>query len=760
MIVKFITARPGWTLLFTLLISIPLWVFVPQVKTINDVDYTSVENDPDIEFYDGFKGIFEKNDFFMIVFRNDNIFQPAVLKLIHKLTIQLEKLEEVREVTSLSNVNDIIGEADAFRVEKFLKTIPSDRATLARLKKRALNNPLYRDRLISRDGTTTTIIVYPYDPPEAEDDPHRLIDKTFAILKNFQESTGQTFHVAGLTLTNVRLNEFLQADTALFIPLSYFMIIVMVWLFFRSLKIAVMAFLNISLCLAGTFGFMAIVGATINDVTSLVPPLIMALSLANSIHIFNHYLRHRRARSDNRAAIQQTWRGNFKPCFFATLTTSVGFLSLTLSRINSIQEFGLSVAAGVWLAFIFSFLFLPALMIFMPLAVSHSTRQVKRDRVIKLLAGIVQLNRHYHRVILLLFIGLSLGAGYFISRINVETNFIEWFKSGTSLRQSLDFVENHLAGVESIDVSLQGERFDLFKDPENVEFIETVQNYLNLLPEIDMTMSFADYIKDMNESFHNEDPKYRKIPDSRKLIAQYLLLYDAEDIEDVMNEGFNHARIMARTSEHSSRIHKQIIQKIEIFLAEKSPLGLTARVTGAPVSYLKTIDELLNSQIKSLATTVIVISCLMFVVFRSWRLGLISLIPNLFPVVLNFGIMGLFGIPLNTGTALIAAVVIGIIVDDTIHFLHHYQAKLREGCSPDQAIANAIQVKGVAVLTTSLVLFFGFGVELFASFIPLIQFGLLCAIIMLSALAADLFLLPSILSLAKATDRKVGSENL
>jgi predicted RND superfamily exporter protein len=308
-------------------------------------------------------------------------------------------------------------------------------------------------------------------------------------------------------------------------------------------------------------------------------------------------------------------------------------------------------------------------------------------------------------------------------------------------------VEENLSGTETINISIKGGSRDIFKIPEHLIFIETLQEYIDSLPEIDTTNSLTDYIKDMNESFHNEDRSYYRVPETREMIAQYLLLYDSDDIDDYINSAFDHARILARTSRHGSHDLKIIIEKIENFLQEKTPDVLEARVTGGAVQGVNISSTMVSGQIKSLSIAVMVISLIMFFVFRSFSLGILSLIPNIFPIIMNFGIMGALGIPLNTATSLISAVAIGIAVDDTIHFLHKYREARREKKQRDEAIQNTILIKGKAIMTTSIILASGFGVLLLSSFTPTIQFGGLTALIMVSALAGDLLLLPAILRL-------------
>jgi predicted RND superfamily exporter protein len=745
-IFSFIIKHPWLSLMLSLIISLPFLLFLPHIKTVENVDYFTLEGDPDVPYYANFKKVFGNDEFFLIAFKDEDIFTEENLSLIKDISARLEEMDEVRKVISLSTVSDTIGEEDYFLVQNFLHEIPEDKTALQKLKQKAIYNPLYRDSIISRDGSTAAIVVLTHEKPGDEAYRKRLIHKTSLLLHEYETAVNKNFHIAGWTVTNLQLSEYMKKDLAQFIPIVYLIIIIVIFTLFRNVKIALLSFLNVSLCLSSTMGFLAMIGATVNNVTTIIPPLIMALSLADTIHVFTHYLSTKRENGDTANALLKAVHQVYKPCLLTSITTIAGFLSLRLSNIPPIQEFALISSMGIILAFIFSFLFLPPLIVLF----SPSPRHRGKDSLIlmdKILKRLFEINIRYKNTVIIVCALLTIIAFLFGSRIKVETNFVEFFKENLPLRQSMNFVEKNLSGTETINISIKGDSKDIFKNPKNLLFLETLQNYVDSLPEIDMTTSFVDFIKDMNESFHNEDKSYYRIPDTREMIAQYLLLYDSDDIDDFVNSSFDHSRILARTDRHSTRDLQSIIEQIENFLREKTPETLKARVTGKALQIVNLSSDMVKGQIKSLSLAVIVISVLMFIVFRSVPLGLLSMIPNIFPIILNFGIMGAVGIPLNAATALIAAVAIGIAVDDTIHFMDNYRKERREKRERSEAIQNTILIKGKAIMTTSIILAFAFGILVLSSFMPTLQFGRLTALIMVSALVGDLLLLPAILRL-------------
>lgn len=732
----------------SILFALVFVVFNPFVKTVNNVDYFTLDNDPDIRFYESFKTVFGNDEFFVIAVKCDDFFSAERLVMLQQITEQLDALEDVDEVTSLANVNDIIGGEDFFEVRKFLDDIPEEKEALDRLRIAAIGNALYRKNLISENGNTAAILVVPFDKPDDEDFRKRLLAQTDAVLAPYK-ARGVSFHVGGWTVTNFSLGHYLNADTMVFIPATYLLITLATWLFFRNWRLVLLAVVNISLCVGATRGLMGMAGITLNNVTVIIVPLVMALALCDTVHIFSHMDRGLLKRfPDEKQALAHVLNSVGLPCFLTTVTTAIGFLSLFISEIPPIKQFAWVASAGMVFEFLFSFFFLPPLiLLFHPekLYLSNDAG----ERMPLFLRALFRFVNRYGRWVIACCLVITLISCYATSRLRVETNLLEFFKKSSPVRTALDFVETHLAGVGAVDVSFKAKMPEAFKEPDNLRVIETVQEFVSGLNGVDKTISFVDFLKDMNQSFHAEDTAFYQIPESSELVSQYLLLYDSDDLEDFVSADYSHARLSIRISLHSSAQQKNLIDRINGFLEKVDAGDLTIRVTGQAVKDVNVIDALVSSQVSSLSIAALVISIIMFVVFRSVSLASLSMIPNLFPIILNFGIMGLFGIPLDTGTALIAAVALGIAVDDTIHFLTEYQRHRVQGLRLADSLEAVIQRKGRAMISSSLILALGFGVLVLSRFMPVVHFGLLCAIIMVTAVIGDLLLLPAVILMKK-----------
>lgn len=740
--INLITRHKYVALIVSILVSIPFIFNVSKVKTVDNVDYFTLENDPDVQYYEEFKAVFGNDEFFIIAFQKEEIFTHDNLSLLKKITEDLEGIEEVRKIKSLANVDDTIGENDFFFVRKFLETIPDTKTDLEKLKKTALANPLYVKNFISLDGKTAAIIISVYDRPDDPGYRKRLIEKCKQTLEPYKDQTGE-IHMAGWTTTNLHLSQYMKKDIATFIPITYLFITLAVFLFFRNIWLTLAAVLNISMCMGSTMGLLSIFNITLNNVTTIVPPVVMALALCDIVHIFSHLNKELLTRFESKEkALAHVLKLVFMPCFLTTVTTAIGFLSLYLSDIPPIKDFALVASCGMVFEFFFSFVFLP------PLLLLFNENKIFQDRqkhhkinvILEKTAGFVL---KYFKGIFWAGLLMMITSLYLASMIKVETNLLEFFKKKSEVRRSTDFVENSLAGVGTLDISFSSLREEAFKDPDTLKLVETIQLYINTIEGVDKTLSFVDFIKEMNQSFHGENPEYLSVPGSKAMIAQYLLMYDSEDISDFVNDAFDHGRISVRLSRHSTRSQEIIIHQIERFLDNIQAGDTTIRITGRALQDVNTIDSLVKGQIYSLSAAAVIIIAIMFFVLRSVSMGCISMIPNLFPIVLNFGIMGLFGIPLNTATALIAAVAIGIAVDDTIHFLSEFKLHLSRGNDVKESVTRTILFKGKAILLSSLILCIGFGVMVFSRFVPTINFGGLSSIIMITAVMGDILILPS-----------------
>lgn len=758
--------HPALTILFTLFITASALFFIPRIRLDNSVEVFCDKKSPNYTRFQEWKSQFGNDQFIIIAFSDKDIFTQGNLSLIYRLTERLENLKYVEEVTSLATVNDIIGSESDFIVEPLMSEVPASREEARALKKQALANPIYLKDIISNDGRTASILVELENRPASEYVyKTEVMEKTMEILKEeFPE--GKNYYISGPRTIEHFYTDYMKKDLATFLPLIILVIIIILALAFRTVGGVLLPLSSILIALSWTMGILYAFGFNINNITTIIPPIVLAIALADSVHFVGEGIQKRRLGIREKTAtsrsgrIRETMEHLMVPCFLTSVTTSVGFFSLTVSKTPPVRELGLVIGIGVLLAFFITFTFLPAMASLKllrfdlpPLKISPQTKQPGlirtargyRDVFDEAMKKVGNFNERRRIFILAGAAFLIAFSVWGMTRIRVETSMLEQFRKRSFIYRSTDFIEKNLSGVYFLNVSLEAGERDYFKDPAVLEKIEVLQGFLDGMPRIDKTNSAVDYIKEINKSFHNEDASFYAVPPTRRLVSQYLLLYGARDLHVYIDSEWKWATVRARLNEHSTRGIKDMVHEIEAYLGRNFPARLKCEVLGWPVLEAESNDNTTNGQIQSLSLAMLIIFGMMFLVFRSVPVGLVSIIPNILPILINFGIMGILGIRLDAATSIISAIAIGIIVDDTIHFLYQFGKEIKEGKSYQEAMHGALLKKGRPIVFTSMILFFGFGIVAFSNFVPTMQFGLLTAGMMVTALLADLIILPALL---------------
>lgn len=730
----------GWT---TAGLALFLFAQIPRLTTISSVDVFLDWTHPSARYFREFKKEFPKEEYFLIAFEDEALFSAPSLHRLRAVTEELAALEEVMDVSSLANVVDTVGDGDAFIAEKFLKEIPDDPAALEALRRRAVAHPLYRRQLVSTDGRVGAIVVYAHNRPEDPLYQARLLEKTEAILSR-HPNPGGGYRLAGYLVTNVALDDYMNRDLARFLPLVLALVGAAVLWVFRSGRLLALAMLNIGVTLGATLGFAAMAGYALNTVTTIVVPLCVSLALADTIHVFGRLdAGTLRAHPDPRDALRSALRGVVFSCLLTSVNTALGFASFASNRITAIAEFGVVAASAMVFEFFFTFGLLAPLLLRFKSAAIYRDRDFSDPHALqKCLRACQRAVKARPGTILVIGVAVLAVAAAGVPRVRVDTDFLKFFWPDERIRRDVDFIEQRLCGTQDLSLSVRAPDPGAFKDPAQLAVLERLEAFATTLPTVDVTTSLADYLKDMNQSFHNEDPAKWTLPTTRRMVEQFLLLYSGDDLEDYVTPDYRHARITIHLSEHSLARLGDIARRLDEF-ARSLPTRLEIRITGYMAQEINTANVIVEDQAKNLLQSVVSIGIVMWVVLRSLRLALLFLMPNLYPIVLNFGLMGYTGVALDTGTALIASAAFGIVVDDTVHFMMDYREHRRSGTPVETAVLSVMRDKGEAVMTSFLVLALGFGVLMLSRFVPIFHFGLLNVFVLSAGVLADVFLLPA-----------------
>jgi len=730
--------------------------FYATLPTETSVESLIVENDPDRRFYEGFKEQFGEDEFLVVGFQHEHLFSPEILALIKQQTDRLEQIEEVKEVVSLSNVENIIGTDFDFIVEPLVDELPRNSSESNLIRQRATANPLILGNLFSSETSSALYLIRTKAHPGDEGYDARLVAKVRDVFSAEQGAPDISYHIAGWLVTDVSMSQYMARDMMFFMPLTFGIIALFLWVFLRNLYAVGISLLTVTVALVWAMALLNLIGGAMGPMTSILAPLIMALIVADAVHIFQYFLTATDVSSSPVTRIHITLKHLSIPCFLTSLTTALGFASLGLSDIPPIRHLGIAAAGGMMFEFVLVFMLIPLCVYALRnksgvwfrktrIAPENPPGPLSLDRILCWWSTKVG---HYRKIIVVCTLVVTFLSLYALTQVQVETNLIDYFKQGTEVRTDAQFFDRNLGGATTLEVSIKSAELDYFKNPEALEMIGAIENYVTNWPFVTKATNLTSFLQQMNAAFHNNSAEFYRTPQERNLIAQYLLLYDGDELAYFINADYNWARLSFKINEHSSRILEDKVAALQQYLAQNFQQDdLEFNITGKTYLVTKLVNSIIYGQIQSLTFALLTITALLFWVFKSFRLGLLSIIPNMFPIIINFGIMGLFNIPLNTATAIISALAIGIAVDDTIHYLVHYQEVRKTGASINDALTSSIRAKGGAIITTSIILTCGFVVLCFSSFVPTIQFGLLCSIIMLTALVGDLVVLPAILAL-------------
>lgn len=474
------------------------------------------------------------------------------------------------------------------------------------------------------------------------------------------------------------------------------------------------------------------------------------MAIAYSVHIVVSYARLRRTGLNREDSIGVTLEKNFTPVLLSAVTTAVGFLSMILNDVPPVQHLGILVGSGVLFTFVISVTLLPALLAICPCGIKPTMirakplhhRNPRSEWTDRLGHFVVQ---HHHRFFYGL-LGLAVIASFPILRLELDNNFVNYFKPGHWYRDAVEFVNENLTGISYTDFSLESGRENGINDPVFLRKVEAFTDYLKTIPEVVHVNSIVPIIKGLNKNLHADDPDYYRLPETQELTAQYLLLYTMSlpfglDLTNQINVDYSSTRVTATMKKISAKRHREILKEVGSWVAENDP-ELKAKGTGTLVMFAFLSDRVIRGMLKSLALALTLITAVCILALRSVRLGLLSLFPNGLPILLTFGIWGMLGEHVDFVVSIVATAALGIIVDDTIHLLVRYQRNKNKGMDSGSAFRFAIEDVGHELLFTSIILIIGFGLFILSGFRINSTIGIMISLSIGLALVYDFLFMP------------------
>ena len=703
------------------------------------------ENDQEVEQYYSFRDEFGRED--NIISLTYNCDDPFLLKNYlenKKITQNLSKINGISNVLSISNLGIELNISET--------NLPDENLTqkqIDEIRNYIFKYSIFTNNLISEDGTITSIIL---EVDESfNDHPGRL--KIMKDIENIIDNSNWDWYETGIPVLRTKYVQYMIGDFIKFFPPVTIILFLVLYMMFKSMKIVLLPILTVFISVIWILGLMSLFDFSINIITYIVPTLVMIVGVADSVHILIKYNQDIKISNNTKISIKKTIQGIGNAILLTSLTTSIGFLSLLSTNIVMIKEFGFLVAIGVLIAFLVSIFLIPPLLILMDNTYPLKTKSSKKGIRYYILKRIVEVNKNHHFIILIIssiFIALFI---YFASKVETNSALLDDLSSGNELFEDIKFTEENMGAVFPFEVIITA------KDEKNnfiengiansriIVFVDKIQKKINSIPEIRKTISVVDYLDIIHNNFNEESEEKSYLND--ELIFQYFVLN--EDIfQNLINFEYSKTRISARIKDINSTRANEIVKEINEWKSENIPDDIQISLTGTTLMALKVNDYLVNNLIISFLIAFGVIFISMGFLFKSLKLAIFSMIPNLIPILFMAAIMGIFDIKLRPTTAMTFAIAFGIAVDDTIHYMVRFRQELSmNNGNFIEANSETIFSTGNAIISTSLILGCGFLVMVSSNFLPSRDFGFLSAITMFGAIIGDLFFLPTMLRLLK-----------
>lgn len=732
---RIVAAWPRSIVVVSLLLTVAATATVPLLRFDSSFDRFLIPDSPDLAAYHDFTDRFGNDRVLVVGIDCDDPLAPATVAELRRVVAGLEAIEGVARVYSLVSAPMVRGDGDTLRLAPPVDGPPPTGGEAAALLARLDRDPVYAGRLVSRDRRLLGILAT-LDPPPEETEAYRRITEAAQLIL---APLGDRAHLSGEPVIENEMNRFMRRDLETFIPITLTLTAATLLLLFRTPLGVLLPMAAIVASTAWALAIFLLSGRTVNNVSSMIPPLIMVIAASDAVHLFSHYRSHAHLLG-RAAAITETVRRIGPGCLMTSLTTAAGFASLTASPIPALDDFGRFSALGVLFSFFLTIIALPAALHLLPVP-AEPRAAVQHDVWIRTLAARLTAAPRWILTASLAIFAVSVAL---IPQIRVETDDLTYFKEGSTIRSDTALLQHHLGGVRPLDLVLTGES-GAFTDPERLARLARFGDWVRTVKGIDGATSAADLLTAL---FARLDG--RPIGDhTQPAIAQGYLFFElseegSDELARYLSGDRAIAHIALQEGESRTSVMKVQIDQIRARVAQDFP-ELSLEVTGYAHFYMQISDLIVSSQVRSLAIALVSVTAMMVILFRSWRTGLLSMVPNIVPLTCTFGLMGAAGIALNSATAMVASVALGLAVDDTIHFLNHLQQERRTADSVAAALAPALRAVARPMLYTSLILGIGFGTLLFSRFVPSFYFGILAVATVVTALLGDLFLFPALL---------------
>jgi len=740
-----------WLVILLVLIAI-----VASATGIKNLYFTSdyriffSEENPQLQAFEELQDTYTKNDniLFVIAPKDGKVFTNKNLAAIVDITKQGWQIPYSIRVDSVTNFQYTRANEDDLLVEDLvLKPLSLTKKELENKKNIALSEPLLLNRLISKDASVTGVNVTMQLPgkaqhlevPEASKFANELADKFRVKYPDLD------IRMTGMIIMNNEFSAQSKKDIKTLVPLMFLAVVIVLALLLRSKTATAMTLLVIIATIITAIGLTGWVGIKLSPPTTTSPIIIMTIVVANCVHILMTFLQEMRGGLDRIAAMRESLRINFQPVFLTAVTTALGFLSMNFSDAPPFRDLGNIVAMGVLVAFVLSVTLLPSIITMLPIKVKSNVRSFN------FMTAFAEFVIKYQRKLIIGMVVLVIALVSFVPSNELNDEFVKYFDESVQFRQDTDFATSNLTGIYLIEYSIPAKDSGGIAEPEYLKSLEKLADWYRQQASVLHVNVLTDTMRRLNKNMHGDSSAWYKLPEVRDLAAQYLLLYEFSlpfglDLNNQINVDKSATRLVVTLESVSSNDLLDIEERAQEWMKQNLPKNMQVQGASSSIMFAHIGERNIRSMLLGTTVALVLISLILIIALRSVKIGLLSMLPNLIPAAMAFGIWGIFVGQVGLALSIVTSMTLGIIVDDTVHFLSKYiRARREKGMSSEDAVRYAFANVGMALFITSIALVAGFLVLSLSAFELNAGMGQLTAITITVALLADFLLLPPLL---------------
>jgi len=761
---RWLTRHPRAVVTANLALAAMLGAAAVRLRIENSLESLLPAGDPEVAYYNHVRTVFGSDDVAVVGMRANDIFAPATIQKIARVTEAIGHVAGVERVLSFTNAVDPA--ADVLNPPRLLPRIPPVAGEVEALKAKFRATPLYGKNLVADDFRGAAINVFFRNLTDAQYLDLGIDRKILNLLA--REAGPERFFYTGAAHVTQSVVELMRRDLERFTPIAVALILLVLWFSFRTGRGVVLPVVSVGMAVVSTLGVMVLAGKAMTLGTTILPALLLVVGSSYAIHVMARYYEQvgTASGSGRTEVVVRAFERVWLPLAISALTTLIGFGSLLVNRITAIWDLGLFAVVGVAFLALTSLTFQPAALAFLPLEL----RTGRSGKISPWLAdSLTRLGQRAYASRRRILWGTAVLAAVALAGtrlIRVDSDFLNYFEPGSEVRQANETINQEIVGSNPFSLVVEGPGPGALRRWEVLRLVKDLQVFLLTLPGITSSLSLVDYLELLESGLARGGEGDLVIDDQGNLVpatraktfwddpanlAPVLKLIDTspETFKSVVTPDFASANVLVRTNLSGSRRIEATLARIRTYVAEHFPDELPVHLTGMLVLMTGTTSDIVAGQVKSLALALGVIFLVMALMFLSVKVGFLAILPNVLPIVLFFGLMGWLGILLNLGTSLIAAIALGIAVDSTIHYMARLNLELRGETAQQAALVRTLRTVGVPIVYTTVALCLGFLTFALSSFVPIQNFGVLTGVTMLSSLAANLVFLPALLATTK-----------